>query len=109
MDNLDLLFTQVGEMNTNQQKMQEQVTMNTKVVEQMLQDQQTLTKKIQANGKAITNLTLNQARQRNKQPGSPTSSDTFVEENPFQNRFGKPHPHKVTSNQHPNLFHQNKD
>jgi hypothetical protein len=39
MDNLDLLFAQVGDNNTHQQKLQEHVNMSTKVVEQMIKDQ----------------------------------------------------------------------
>ncbi|KAF8697376.1 hypothetical protein HU200_035969 [Digitaria exilis] len=64
MENMDLLFAQVGEIGSNQQKMQAQITMNTQVLEQMLADQQLLSKQIESTGQAVAKLTLNPRRHR---------------------------------------------
>lgn len=40
MENLDLLFAKVSDMDKNQQKLEASFDMSTRVVEQMLRDQQ---------------------------------------------------------------------
>lgn len=72
MEHLDLLFSRVGDIDNNQQKLEAQAGITTKVIEQMLQDQQMMAKQIEAMGKAVAQLTLNQ----NNRPPSPASSDT---------------------------------
>lgn len=50
-DNLDLLFAKVGEIERNQQKSEVKFDMSTKVVEQMLKDQQLMAKQIENTGR----------------------------------------------------------
>ena len=59
MENLDLLFAQVGTISSHQQQMAAQFDINTKIVEQLLLDQRTLSQQIEATGQAVANLTLN--------------------------------------------------
>jgi hypothetical protein len=114
MENTDMLFSQVGDISNHQQKMQEQMNMNTKVVEQMLRDQEVLAKQIQATGQAVARLTLNQAKYQGKQPLSPTSSVTSQEDNPFHTRGQctrpKSHPQKSAGHNtgHPSTGYQQK-
>lgn len=76
MEHLDLLFARVGDIDRNQQKIESHMNMSNKVVEQMLQDQQMMVKQIEATGKAVAQLTLNQKPPRQDRPSSPTSSET---------------------------------
>lgn len=69
MEHLDLLFAKVGNM---EQKQEALGGITSKVLDQLLQGQQRMSKQIEANGQAIAKLTLNQ----NNSPPSPTSSDT---------------------------------
>lgn len=88
MENLDLLFAKVGEIDTNQQKMDARVDMFTKVMEQLLKDQQLLAKQMEATSQAVAKLTLAQMERTQKEPVSPTSSDTSIEPG-FQHYSGK--------------------
>ena len=78
MENLDVLFAQVGNLSSHQQKMAAQFDITTKIVEQLLLDQQTLSQQIEATGQAAANLTLNHTR-----PSSPTSEPS----SPHHRRF----------------------
>jgi hypothetical protein len=86
MENLDLLFAQVGEISTHQQKMAGQFDVSTKVVEQLLLDQQILAKQIEATGQAVARLNLNQSSAGERRSSSPTSSDTSMEPPPPHRR-----------------------
>jgi len=66
LENLDLLFAQVGTISSHHQQMAAQSDINTKIVEQLLLDQRTLSQQIEATGQAVANLTLNRQR-----PSSP--------------------------------------
>lgn len=104
MENLDLLFARVGEVDKNQQQVEATIDMSTKVIEQMLRDQQLMAKQIEATGQAVAQLTLQQMCAREDQPVSPTSSETTVG-NPYQRArppdprasragTGRPPPHR---------------
>lgn len=84
---LDLLFTQVADIEKNQHRMEANIEMSTKVMEQMLRDQQMKSKQIESNGQAIAQITLQQTRAREEQPPSPTSFEAAMD-NLFQN--GRP-------------------
>lgn len=83
MSNLDILFSKVDEIDKIQQRLEATFDMSTKVVEQMLKDQQTMVKKIENIGQARAQLTLQQMCAKDDQPVSPTSSDSTMD-NPFQ-------------------------
>lgn len=113
MENMDLLFAQVRDINTTQQKIAAQFSMSTKVVEQLLIEQQLLTKQIEATGQAVANLTLNQAQNHDKQPGSPTGSEASQDEPQFLrcSHFSadEPHPYRAgnpTGRQYSERFNQ---
>lgn len=82
MENLDLLFTKVGEVDKNQQRVEATIDMSTKVIEKMLRDQQLMAKQMEATGQAVAQLTLQHMRARDEQPVSPTFSKATVD-NPF--------------------------
>nr|CAB3465589.1 unnamed protein product [Digitaria exilis] len=63
LENMDLLFAQVGDIAANQQTMAAQISVSTKVMEQMIADQKLLNKRIDATGQA-----------QDGGPSSPTSS-----------------------------------
>lgn len=75
MENMDLLFAQVGDINTNQQKLSAQFSLSTQVMEQLLADQQLLAKQIDATGQAVARLTLNHENTSRARPPSPASSE----------------------------------
>ena len=56
--------------------MESQFDMSTKLLEQMLLDQQTLAKQMETTGNAVAQLTINQMRHRQDRPPSPASSDS---------------------------------
>ena len=76
MESLDLLFAKVGAVEDRQQKMEAQIDISTKVLEQMLIDQQTLAKQMETTGNAVAQLTMNQMKNRHERPPSPASSDS---------------------------------
>jgi hypothetical protein len=80
-NSLELLFAKVGQIKVNQQKLDTRFDMTSTVLEQMLKDQQLLSKQIDATGQAIAKLTL-QHMGDTHDPPSPTSSKNSVE-NPF--------------------------
>ena len=61
MESLDLLFAKVGivVVEDRQQRMETQFDISTKLLEQMLLDQQTLAKQMESTGNAVAQLTLN--------------------------------------------------
>ena len=105
MESLDILFAKVGVVEERQQKMESQFDMSTKLLEQMLLDQQTLAKQMETTGNAVAQLTINQMRHRQDRPPSPASSDSN-EDGGFHHRrqfapdgsgHGRPHvpPHRT--------------
>lgn len=89
MEHLDLLFARVGDIDRNQQKVESQFAMTNKVIEQMLLDQQLMSKQIDATGKAVAQLTLEQRHPRRGLPTSPTSSETSEEQGFAQHTSGQ--------------------
>lgn len=79
MKSRDLLSAKVGDVENHQQKMEAQFDVSTRVMEQMLVDQQTLAKQIEATGQVVAQLTIDQMRSRAERPPSPASSDTTDE------------------------------
>ena len=76
MESLDLLFAKVGAVENHQEKIEAKFDVSTKLLEQMLLDQQTLAKQMEATGNAVAQLTLNQMRNRQERPPSPQSSES---------------------------------
>jgi len=60
LESLDLLFTKVAVVENRQQRMETQIDVSTKLLEQMLLDQQTLAKQMETTGNAVAQLTMNQ-------------------------------------------------
>jgi hypothetical protein len=92
-ENMDILFAKVAEIDAKQQRLDTKVDMSTTVLEQMLKDQQLLTKQIDITGQAVAKaakLTLNQMNNKQESPPSPTSSDTSTEHEFDQYKHPKP-------------------
>jgi len=81
-NNFDLLFARVGDILGTQIKLEAQYDMTTKVVEQMMKDQQVLAQQVEITGQAVARLTLNSTRLPVGEPPSPTVSDASTD-NPF--------------------------
>jgi hypothetical protein len=79
MENMDILFGKMSEIEVKQQKLDTKVEMSTKVLEQMLEDQQLKTKKSEVTGQVLARLTINQMNSKQDAPPSPPSSDTSFE------------------------------
>ena len=62
MESLDLLFTKVATMENRQQRVETQLEVSARVMEQVLLDQQTLAKQLESTGNAVAQLTINQMR-----------------------------------------------
>lgn len=77
MENLDLLFTKVAEIDKNQNKMDTRFDVSARVMEQMLLDQQTLAKQLEATGQALAKLTLNQMDQKFKDTSPESKFNQF--------------------------------
>ena len=71
MESLDILFAKVGSVESRQEKLETQFDVSTKVLEQMLLDQQTLAKQMETTGNVVAQLTLNQMRSHQDRPPSP--------------------------------------
>lgn len=97
MASLDLLFAKVEEVEVNQQKTDTRVEMSTKVMEQMLKDQQLLAKQMEVTGQAVAKLTLAQMENQ-RALDSPTSS-----ENSFENRVPQFQPRGQNHHRPPNF------
>lgn len=87
MENLDLLFAKVGEIDKGQQKLEAKVGVSAQVMEQMLKDQQLLAKQMELTGQAVAQLTLSQKDSHPAPPPSPTSSVDMAETS-FRPRHG---------------------
>ena len=85
LESLDLLFTKVAVVENRQQRMETQMDLSTKLLEQMLLNQQILAKQMKTTGNAVAQLTINQMRHRQDRLPSPASSDS-TEEMGFQQR-----------------------
>lgn len=85
VDSIDLLFAKVGDIGNNQEKFETQFDMTTKVMEQILKDQQLLAKQQEITGQTVAQLQLKQPLGRTEDPPSPADSDSTVDE-PFGNR-----------------------
>ena len=59
MESLDLLFTKVATMENRQQRVETQLEVSARVMEQVLLDQQTLAKQLESIGNAVAQLTIN--------------------------------------------------
>lgn len=79
MEHLDLLFARVGDIDQHQHKMEARFDLSSKVIQQMLRDQQIMAKQI--------DLTLQQTRQWPDPPPNPTSSETSEDIPRHQNPF----------------------
>jgi len=79
MESLDLLFTKVATMENRQQRVETQLDVLARVMEQVLLDQQTLAKQMESTGNAVAQLTINQMRSRQDWSPSPASSDSTDE------------------------------
>jgi uncharacterized protein involved in exopolysaccharide biosynthesis len=55
-ENMDILFAKVAEIDAKQQRLDTKVDMSTTVLEQMLKDQQLLTKQIDITGQAVAKV-----------------------------------------------------
>jgi hypothetical protein len=82
MDNIDLLFSKVQQIDRNQQKFEGKFDMTTKVIEQMLKDQQLMSKQIELTGQVVAQLRLDRMHTEDDTPPSPTDSET-TNDNPF--------------------------
>lgn len=107
-ENVDLLFASMGEVKKSHTKLETKLDMTTKVMEQMMKDQQHIAKTLELTGQAVAQLTLKKPREKQEEPQSPTDSDTTIDE-PFRGqrkRFGGAVPRTA-----PSTFyqHQHKD
>ena len=75
-ENFDLLFARVDSLGTNQNKLEAQMDLGNKVMEQMLWDQQLLAKQIELTGEAVARITLNHhpSPDAEAEPPSPTNT-----------------------------------
>jgi len=62
LESLDLLFAKVGQLDTTQQRMATQMDLGNQVMEQMLKDQQSLSKQVEATGQAIARFSSSDLR-----------------------------------------------
>lgn len=72
MENMDLIFAQIGDLGKTQSKLETQFEMSTKVMEQFMEDQKLMAKQLYITGQAVAQLTLNQDKVRQEEPPSPT-------------------------------------
>lgn len=75
MENFDLLFSKVAEIEKNQQKSDTRFDMSTQVLEQLLKDQKIMNRQLEATTQAVNKLTDNQKGHNQKRPQSPTYSE----------------------------------
>jgi chromosome segregation ATPase len=88
MESIDLIFAKMTDMGNHQDKIEAKVDMSNKVMEQMIKDQERITKQLASNGQAIAQLRM---KQRDlEEPLSPTYSE-IGDNNAFQP--GQPHHH----------------
>ena len=73
-NNFDLLFARMEDILGTQIKLEAQQDLTNKVVEQMMKDQQILTKQIENTGLAVARMTLDATRRPHREPPSPTAS-----------------------------------
>jgi len=90
-NNFDLLFARMEDILGTQIKLEAQQDLTTKVVEQMMKDQQILAKQIENTGQAVARMTLDATRRPHREPPSPTASEVSAD-NPFhRDPSGIPH------------------
>jgi hypothetical protein len=89
LDTVDLLFTNVNDMDTNQQRFEVKQDMSQKILEQLLKDQQKLTKQMEEMGKAVAKLRLQQMKSSDEEPPSPTDSEDTID-SPFATHRSRP-------------------
>lgn len=87
LESLDLLFAKVGQLDTTQQRMATQMDLGNQVMEQMLKDQQSLSKQVEATGQAIARFSSSDIRPSRRQDPSSSSGD-IPAHRPFQSLFG---------------------
>jgi len=74
-ENFDLLFSRVEVIDANQHRLEAQMNLGNKVMEQILKDQQLLAKQIEITGQAVARLTLDRPPpHEDDDPPSPTLS-----------------------------------
>jgi hypothetical protein len=86
-DTLDLLSAKVEEIERNQHKEDTKTDVTSKIIDQLLKDQQLMAKQIENTGKTVAQLRLDFMNQTDHQPPSPTDSDT-TQDNPFYTHVG---------------------
>jgi hypothetical protein len=89
MDTVDLLFTKVKDLDTNEQRFKVKHDVSQKILEQLLKDQQILSKQMEETGKVVAQLRLQQMKSSEEEPPSPTDSEDTVD-NPFANHRPRP-------------------
>jgi len=87
LESLDLLFAKVGQLDTTQQRMATQMDLGNQVMEQMLKDQQSLSKQVEATGQAIARFSSSDIRPSRRQDPSSSSGD-IPAHRPFQSLLG---------------------
>jgi len=87
LESLDLLFAKVGQLDTTQQRMATQMDLGNQVMEQMLKDQQSLSKQVEATGQAIARFSSSDFRPSRRQDPSSSSGD-IPAHRPFQSLLG---------------------
>lgn len=79
-ENFDMLFSRVEVIGANQHRLEAQMNLGNKVMEQILKDQQLLAKQIEVTGDAVARLTLDRSPvQEEEEPPSPTLSHGLPE------------------------------
>lgn len=79
MSSLDLVFAKVAEVDGNQRKSDTKVDMTTKVMEQMLKDQQSIAKQLEVTWQMVDRLAAAPKEKQHQEPDSPTSSESSFE------------------------------
>jgi hypothetical protein len=80
---LDLLFNRVDSINKKQEKMEAKMDMSTKVLDQMIKDEEKLSKQIAETGHVVAQLRMKEREM--EEPPSPTFSE-LKNDNPFYDR-----------------------
>jgi hypothetical protein len=84
-DSLELLFSKVEEIDSNQHKVEGKFDVSNKIIEQMLKDQTLMAKQIESTGQTVAQLRMDFLHAEENQSPSPTDSDTTID-NPFYTR-----------------------
>ena len=88
LESVDLLFDRMNDINLAQQDLKNQVMANNQKVDNFTAQQDFISQQVKANGQAVARLTLKQF-DREESLGSEGSSSEVLEDEEFQNMFGK--------------------